>query len=170
MTPVPLRHAALGDLERELATTRRVLDRVPDAHLDWRPHEKSMTLGGLATHIANLLSWQQAILHAEEYDFATAPPPRRSLPSRDEVLALFDENAEALKGGLAESDDARLRERWTLRHGEHVIVEAPRAAVLRSTILSHIIHHRGQLTVYLRLLDVPVPPVYGPTADERGGF
>lgn len=163
-----LKQAALGDLGAELASTRRVLERLPEEHFTWKPHEKSMSLGALGYHVANLLSWQNAILASDTFDLASAPPPRTTLPeSLDEILRVFDENAAAFTRAFDELDDAALAADWTLRHGSHVIHTQPRAMALRNMGISHMIHHRAQLGVYLRLLDVPVPPVYGPTADER---
>jgi uncharacterized damage-inducible protein DinB len=166
-----LTQVALGDLEQELATTRRVLERIPEAHLSWKPHEKSMSLGALASHTANLLHWQTTILRQDEFDLASAPPPSPAAPaSRDEILRAFDENASAVKDALGEADEAGLGRAWTLRRGAQVLLSRPRAAVLRSMGISHMIHHRAQLCVYLRLLNVPVPSVYGPSADEGGAW
>lgn len=167
-SPQSLRQVALADLEHEISQTRRVLERVPDEHLSWKPHEKSFSLGALALHIANLLEWQRTILTTEELDVATTgrlSPPE----SREELLRTFDANADALRQALGAADDGALTEPWTLRNGEHTVFTLPRVAVLRSAGISHIVHHRGQLTVYLRLLDVPLPGVYGPTADEIRG-
>jgi uncharacterized damage-inducible protein DinB len=162
-----LSQAALGDLAHEVSTTRRVLERVPEEHFAWRPHEKSMSLGGLALHLANLLSWQRTIVQDREFDLAATPPPATTEPaSHEELLQRFDENAAALSEALAGAAEGALAEPWTLRRGEQVIMQQPRAAILRSMGISHMVHHRGQLTVYLRLLDVPVPGVYGPSADE----
>lgn len=155
----------LGDLARELATTRTVLERVEDEHLEWKPHEKSMSLGGLAMHCANLLHWQVSIANFDEYDIATAgrvDPPK----SHEDVLFAFDRLRHELVEALENMDDDALLREWTLKHGDRVIFTMPRAAALRTFGLSHIIHHRGQLTVYLRLLDIPVPAIYGPSADE----
>ena len=166
-----LKNLAVGDLTHELSTTRRVLERLPDEHFGWKPHEKSMSLGGLAAHITNLVFWQRGILESDAFDFASAPPRPQATPSsRDEILRAFDENAAALKAALEQTDEEALGRTWTLTRGEQVMMSRPKAAALRSMGLSHMIHHRGQLGVYLRLLDVPVPPMYGPTADERGGF
>lgn len=170
MSATNLKHIALGDLEHELATTRRLLERVPDEHLDWRPHERSMSLGELATHVANLVRWQVGMVQLDEYDFATAPLPMKAAENRDALLRTFDRNVEALRAALEEVDDEALRQPWTLRSGEQVLQQRPRAAMLRGLGISHIVHHRGQLSVYLRLLDVPLPPIYGPTADERPTF
>lgn len=161
-----LAQVALGDFEQEVATTRRVLERVPDARWDFKPHEKSMTLGQLAGHVANLLNWGIHMTAEEGVDFAAPPavPPRPA--DRAELLAAFDAAVARLHAALRGAGDEALGRSYTVRRGEQVMMAAPRAAMIRGWVLSHIIHHRGQLTVYLRLLDVPVPSVYGPTADE----
>lgn len=164
-----IKDVAVGDLERELATTRRMLERVPEEHFSWKPHEKSWSLAALATHLANLLFWQRGILEGDEFDLASVPASGAAAESLDELLDAFDENAAALKHALAETDEAALRRTWRLKRGDKVVFSRPRADVLRSIGISHMIHHRGQLSVYLRLLDVPVPSSYGPTADEGSG-
>ncbi|MEL7168400.1 MAG: DinB family protein [Bacteroidota bacterium] len=156
-----------GDLDRELVATRRVLERVPDAHLDWRPHPKSFTLGALATHVATLPGIAVDILRADVMDLAARPSPKQALPSRERMLDAFDEHAASWQEELAEATEAVLRGTWSLQHRDHVLDRAPRLEVLRHWCLNHLIHHRAQLTVYLRLLNVPVPGVYGPSADER---
>jgi uncharacterized damage-inducible protein DinB len=165
-TAPSLKKIALGDLAHELAVTRRFLERVPEAHFAWKPHEKSMSLGGLATHLAQLPFWQLNILKHDEFDLMTAPPPLSAAADREEVLRRFDENSAALQSALNELDEAALGSTWTLRRGEQVIFQMPRVAALRSMGISHMVHHRGQLSVYLRLLEVPVPGAYGPSADD----
>lgn len=160
---VPL---ALADVPHELANTRRVLERVPDAQLAWKPHARSMSLGGLATHIATMVGWQPVMLTANEFDVATVPTTAGAMESRDEILLSFDENVAAVTPLLAQVSDAQLREPWTLRRGERVVFTQPRISVIRGMGINHVIHHRAQLSVYLRLLDVPVPAIYGPSADE----
>jgi len=157
----------VGDAMHELATTRRVLERLPEEHMSWKPHEKSMTLGGLATHLINLMNWQIAILQQREFDLSTVPQRREALAKRADVLEEFDANVGKFEKLLAECDEQTLGEEWTLRHGDHVILRQPRALALRSFGLSHMVHHRAQLGVYLRLLDIPVPGMYGPSADEQ---
>lgn len=163
-----LKQIAFGDLDHELAATRRMLEALPADQLDWRPHEKSWSLGSLALHVANLVSWSQAVLREPEFDFATAPPNRSEPESTQAILEEFEASAERLREALRALPEEALFQPWTLRNGEHVILTLPRFAVLRNTILSHIIHHRGQLSVYLRQLDLPVPGLYGPSADEAG--
>src|SRR5690606_27905927 len=161
---------AFGDLEHEIASTRRMLAAIPSGELGWRPHEKSWTLGALALHVANLLGWGIAILHDPEFDFAKSPPNRSEPESTEAILEEFEANAARFREALAELPDEALFQDWTLRRGAHVILTLPRIAVLRSTILSHIIHHRAQLAVYLRQLDRRVPGLDGPSADEAGSI
>lgn len=163
----PLRRIALGELKHELSSTRRILERIPEDRTGWKPHAKSMSLGGLGWHIANILMWQRYVLQSDEYDFAAAPPPRTDDPSREEILRHFDEHAGAFQAALDAADDESLGRTWRLRNGDHVIAEATRVRMIRGFGINHLVHHRGQLSVYLRLLDVPVPSLYGPTADER---
>jgi uncharacterized damage-inducible protein DinB len=155
-----------AELKQEAATTRRLLERVPEDKFSWKPHEKSMTLGRLAGHIAELPAILGAALKADEIDFAAGNYKPLAATSVAELLAEFDKNisegAELLKG----SADERMFDTWRMRNGEKVIFELPRVAVVRGVVMNHIIHHRGQLAVYLRLLDVPLPSIYGPTADE----
>lgn len=159
----------LAEFDPEMANLRRTLERVPDDKLAWKPHAKSMHLGGLATHLANMLTWVQHTIDASELDLAPpgAPPWKApELHSRAAVLAAFDANLAQARKALAGASDAHLAGPWTLLAGGKRLFTLPRAACLRSFTMNHMIHHRGQLTVYLRLLDVPVPALYGPSADE----
>jgi uncharacterized damage-inducible protein DinB len=159
--------ALFADLDQEFAITRRVLERYPEGHADWKPHEKSMSLGELAAHVANLPHFGKRIAESPEFDFATTPYAPPTARTRAEILDLFDERSAAARKAVGSlGADAMLTD-WTLRVGEKIILTATRAQQLRRLMLSHIIHHRGQLTVYYRLLHVPVPSVYGPSADER---
>jgi uncharacterized damage-inducible protein DinB len=159
--------SAFIDLEHELASTRRVLERVPDGKFDWKPHDKSMSLGAIAGHVAELPNFARMILELDEYDFATGRWKPAKPATTAEVVALFDETSAALRESVAAASDESLAGTWTLRHGGHVIVSGNRAALARTMGINHILHHRSQLIVYLRLLDVPVPGLYGPSADER---
>ena len=161
-----IRKIAVGDLEHELALARTVLERVPADRFDWRPHDKSWTLGELAGHIANLPSWQIGTLQTDWFDMEETIPKRIPPTDQEEVLAEFDRNAESLRDALEQTSDDVLQEPWSLRRGEHVIWSKPKWEVLREWGISHLIHHRGQLTVYLRLLDISLPPIYGPSGDE----
>jgi uncharacterized damage-inducible protein DinB len=163
-----LSKALLPEFDHEMATTRRTLERVPEDKLGWKPHEKSMTLGQLATHLATINHWAEAIMSTESFDVATAPP-NPELKSRAEILAAFDENTASARNAISTATDSQLFQRWSLVNKGNAIFTLPRVAVLRSFILSHGIHHRGQFSVYLRLNNVPVPSVYGPSADE-GSF
>lgn len=162
--------ALLPEFDQEMATTRRVLERVPDDRLAWKPHEKSMSLGRLASHVAELPIWVDTILKQEAFDMAD---PRdggaytpNDLGSNREILELFDSLVRRARATIEAAEDRIYPQPWTLKSGDHVIFTMPRAAVLRMMVYSHIIHHRGQLSVYLRLNDVPVPSIYGPSADE----
>lgn len=155
-----------AELKQEAATTRRLLERVPEDKLDWKPHEKSMTLGRLAGHVAELASLLGPVLGADGLDFASGKYQPFNATSVAEILEKFDKNIADGVEGLKGLDDARAFDKWRLSSGERVIFEGPRVAVMRGLVLNHVIHHRGQLSVYLRLLDVPLPSIYGPTADE----
>lgn len=157
----------IPEFDLEMATTRRVLERVPAAKFDWKAHEKSYFLGQVALHLANIPHWFPIMVSAPELDFATFPPPRYETPaSLEQVLATFDKNVAEARAALAGASDEVMMGTWTGRTGEKIHFAAPRVAMFRSFVMSHSIHHRGQLSVYLRLLDVPVPAIYGPSADE----
>ena len=161
------KEALLAEFDHEIGSTRRLLERVPDAHLGWKPHEKSYSLGDLSAHIANLTTWMNRILDSTDLDLATVADARPTSPaSRDEVLQRLDANAKSARATLADQTDASLVAAWTLKNGGREMFTMPRASVLRSFVFNHLIHHRGQLTVYLRLQNVPLPSLYGPTADE----
>jgi uncharacterized damage-inducible protein DinB len=160
-----LKDLLLAEWDHEIASARRMLERLPDDRLGWQPHPKSMTLGGLGTHMANLPTWGPTILDAATFDLANVPPKREPLSSRADILALFDASTGRLRAMLDRSDAEWLAP-WTLRRNGQEMFTAPRWMAFRSWILNHLVHHRGQLSVFLRLIDVPVPAVYGPTADE----
>jgi uncharacterized damage-inducible protein DinB len=162
-----VRDSLLAEFDHEMAVTRRLLERLPDGKFDWRPHEKSFTLGGLATHLAQIPHWGNAILDQEAYDLAESDGTRADAAhTRAEVLETFDEHVTTLRRSLESKSDAELTAPWALKQRGRVLMSLPRIAALRSFVVHHVIHHRGQLTVYLRLRDVPLPPIYGPTADE----
>lgn len=160
-----INQALLPEFDHEMSNTRRALERVPDGKLGWKPHTKSMSMGGLATHLATISHWTEAILSADSFDVATAPPTP-DLKSRDEVLKTFDASVATARKAIAGASDADLMKPWSLVAGGKTVFTMPRIAVLRSFIMNHGIHHRGQLTVYLRLNDISVPSIYGPSADE----
>jgi len=160
-----LKDTLLSEFDHEMGTTRRLLERLPDAQLGWKPHEKSMSLGGLATHLCNLPNWGTTILNDLSYDVAAGPPNVTAASSRSEILQSFDTAVAKTRASL-DKTDAELGAQWKLTRGEQEMFSLPRAAAFRSFVLYHTVHHRGQLSVYLRLNDVPVPAIYGPTADE----
>ncbi|HVO13005.1 MAG TPA: DinB family protein [Vicinamibacteria bacterium] len=165
-----LAQALLPEFDHEMAGTRRTLERVPEGRLSWRPHPKSYTLGELATHLANLHSWIVRIFENESVDIAPpGQPPRRPEPltSRQALLATFDKHLAEGRARLAAATDEQMRAPWTLLFGGKTVFTMPRAASLRSMVMNHGVHHRAQLGVYLRLLDVSVPGLYGPSADEQ---
>ena len=157
--------ALLPEFDHEMSKTRTVLERVPEEKFEWRPHAKSFSLGALATHVATLPMWGTETLTRSEIDVGSQPP-LTALPSRTDLLAAFDTNVAASRAALSGKTDAELMSMWSLKRHGKTIFSMPKATVLRSFVLSHVIHHRAQLTVYLRLLDVPVPAIYGPSADE----
>ena len=161
-SPVALLFA---DLDGELATTRRMLERVPDGKEDWRPHKKSRSLGELATHIAQLPSFGILMLTQDEYDSAQGLPQPKAA-DKSARLKMFDEVSAKLRSLLQEMTWDHARSPWTLRVRSDIVLNAPRANLVRSAVITHSAHHRAQLGMYLRLLDVSVPTSYGPTADE----
>ncbi len=160
-----IKEALLAEYDHEMGTTRKLLERVPDDKLTWKPHEKSMTLGGLATHLGNLPHWAGTILNESGFDLAAAPPNLDARTSRAEILDLFDGSTRKARAAMDKSDGEYMA-RWTLKRGGQEMFAMPRVAAFRSFVLNHMIHHRGQLSVYLRMNNVPIPPIYGPTADE----
>lgn len=160
----------LPEFDHETATTRTLLERVPADKAEWKPHAKSMSIGQLAMHIANLPAWASIALERKEFD--TSPPGggRMMTPPFESVshlLQTYDGNVGAARALLARTTDAEFMVQWTLKAGGKSMFSMPRVAVLRSFVLNHAVHHRGQLSVYLRLLDVPIPNIYGPTADTQ---
>lgn len=158
----------LPDFDHEMAVTRQLLERLPEDAFPWRPHEKSFSLAALATHLAEIPRWGTTILDRDDYDMtAVAPGPRTAATSRAEVMTAFDRTVSDVRRAIVTRSDAELLAPWTLKRDGQTLLTMPRIAALRRFVLHHVIHHRGQLTVYLRLHDVPLPPLYGPTADER---
>ena len=154
------------DLDQEMMLTRRMLASVPDGHTDWRPHEKSTTLGRLATHLAELAGFAHTIASTDDLDFSAAATKQHTLSTTAEILALFDERVATMKETIKGMDWDALNAIWTGRIGQQVFIHDRKGALLRMVGISHMIHHRAQLGVYLRLLNVPVPSIYGPTADS----
>jgi len=163
-----LKDALLPEYDHEMGTTRRLLERVPDADLGWKPHEKSFSLGQLASHIANIPHWLDATCDVDLFDLATIGEDARPKQptSIAALLKTFDENVKKGRQKIDAQSDAAMFAQWTMKQGDQEIMTMPRVAVLRSFFMNHLIHHRGQLSVYLRLRNVPVPAIYGPSADE----
>ena len=159
----------LGELEREAKGTRRALERVPDNRNEWQPHVKSMTLGRLANLVAGMPGWVAMMVNQDSLDVAPVggnPNAPTELRTSRELLALHDRNVGTARAALAATTDAHLMTTWKMLAAGHVVSEKPRHIMLRDGCFNHLAHHRGQLTVYLRLLDAPVPAIYGPSADD----
>jgi hypothetical protein len=154
----------LAQLERETAATRKLVERVPEGKADWKPHPKSMPLGYLSVLVATMFGWIATMVDSEFLDLGTGSAP--SAASGPELLAFFDKSVADARRALASTTDEHLLKPWQLKVGGRVVDEKPRHVMICDTI-SHLAHHRGQLTVYLRLNDQPIPSIYGPTADER---
>jgi uncharacterized damage-inducible protein DinB len=159
-----LNEPLISELQVEAATTRKILQRVPEESFNWKPHEKSRTLGEISGHIANLPGLFIAALAKNELDRFTY---KSNVDNVNNILDTFDKNVFNSLDILKIISDEMMLSKWTYRYGEKVIFELPRFVVIRTTALNHLIHHRGQLSVYLRLLNISLPPVYGPTADEQ---
>lgn len=164
-----INQAFLGELEHEIVSTRKMLERVPDDKFTWQPHAKSMTFGRLAQHVAEIPGWFKETLQRDSLDVCPGGKPDESKPiaNRKELLELFDKNIAAGRKALeGATDDAYMMKPWALLVNGKTIFSMPRVQVLRGFIMSHMIHHRGQLSVYLRLNNIAVPSIYGPSADE----
>jgi uncharacterized damage-inducible protein DinB len=163
----------LTEFEEEAEATRAMLGRVPEDRMAWQPHEKSMTLSRLASHVAEIASWTSATLGADELDFMSPEMQNwtpRELQTVPEIQAELDSAAAGLREILAQTDDEKMMTFWTMKMGDQVLMTAPKYFVFRRQVMNHLVHHRAQLGVYLRMLDVPLPMIYGPTADEDGGM
>ena len=164
-----MRDGFLADFDYEMATTRKLLERVPEDKGDWKPHNTSMPMGRLAGHVAEMIGFGGMIFQGDSFDFRPAgatPPQPTVMTSRKQLLELFDKNVATVRTEVGKASDEDLLKTWTLLAGGNTIFSLPRIAVLRSMILSHVIHHRGQLSVYLRMNQVPIPSIYGPSGDE----
>lgn len=169
---MPLSSALLPEFDQEMASTRRTLERVPDSKFSWKPHEKSGAMGWLAGHVASIPGWLAFTIKQDSLDLAPGgvqmqppPPPRNN----KELLAEFDKNVKEGRAVLAAASDAELMKPWSLLNNGKVSMTLPKVAVVRGFVMNHLIHHRAQLGVYLRLNNIAVPAIYGPSADE-GGF
>jgi len=158
------------EFKQETKNTRKVLERVTESIWNWRPHHKSWTMGELATHIANVPSWTNMTISNDSMNIDPDNSSQKTVPAQSlqEVLNRFDKNCQEAESALAQSSDEHLFKPWTMQTGEKVLFTMPRLNVLRNFIINHLIHHRAQLCVYLRLNDIPVPAIYGPSADDSG--
>ena len=160
----------LPEFDRETGTTRRLLERVPATAFAFKPHDKSMTLGRLASHVADLPTWVVNVMERDSFDLTgRSDSQTRQAASTNALVAIFDENVTAARVLLVDAIDGALTVPWTLKKGNQDLFTLPKIAMLRYFVLNHLVHHRGQLSVYLRLQDVPLPAIYGPSADE-GSF
>lgn len=157
--------ALISEIQVEAATTRRVLDALPQEKYSWKPHERSMSAGVLATHMARFPQGLFSVICTPSFDVGSIKGTAESLTTKAELLKTFDDGVQAVTEGLLKMPEAQASEIWAFKKGEQTLVELPRISAVKTLILNHLIHHRGQLSVYLRLLDVPVPSIYGPSAD-----
>jgi uncharacterized damage-inducible protein DinB len=158
----------IAEYSQESANTRKVLERIPEEKFGWKPHERSMSFGELASHLADSSDWIGDILETDEFNVDMSSFKPFLAATQAELLDAFDRNTAAAKELMKGQPDEKLMQLWRLKMDGNLIFEMPRVAVLRNMILNHTIHHRGQLTVYLRLNEIPVPAIYGPSADEQG--
>lgn len=159
--------ALLPEFDREMGVTRRLLERVPEGQFAWKPHDKSMTLGRLVEHLAQLPEWATLTIAQNGIEMGPPPPDHQPPATRAAVLDLFDRNVAKARTTLNGRLDAELTAPWTLKAQGKEVFTMPKALVLRSFVFNHLVHHRGQLTVYLRMHDVPIPSIYGPSGDEQ---
>ncbi|RMD99311.1 MAG: DUF664 domain-containing protein [Calditrichaeota bacterium] len=168
---MPLSEMLLPEFDHEMANTRKALERIPDTGLQWKPHQKSWSMGELATHLANIPSWTPLLMSTETFDLAPvegkAPESPAPIASAKEAVERFDQNVAVARQAISQASDEQLLEKWTLLKGGETVFSLPRMAVYRNMLMNHLIHHRAQLGVYLRLNDIPVPAIYGPSADEE---
>lgn len=162
-----LNQQLIAELQMEAASTRKLLSCIPEGKNDWKPHEKSMSLGRMAAHVAELHNWITVTMTTTELNLQTREYKPFMPDTNAELLAFMDEKVAAAVEALQNASTEEFTKPWTFRNGEHIIFTMPKAAVVRSFALNHLIHHRGQLSVYLRLLDVAIPGMYGPSADDN---
>jgi uncharacterized damage-inducible protein DinB len=164
---MPIKDAFIAELKYESALTKKMLERVPLDKKDWKPHEKSMTLGRLATHVAEIPHWISDIIHIDDFDFTKHYTPGGTVASQEELMKRFQEKSDKARADLEKATDDDFSKTWIVRVGEKVMYNTPKKIAIRGWAYSHLYHHRGQLSVYLRLLDIPVPGMYGPSADDK---
>jgi uncharacterized damage-inducible protein DinB len=167
---MPIKDALLPEFDQEMANTRKVLERCPEDKFGWKPHPKSFSMASLATHLANMAAWAVDTMAKDSFDVSPpGAPPYKEEPvsTRKELLERFDKNVANARAAIAAASDEQFMATWSLLAGGQTLFAMPRTVCMRSFVMNHIIHHRGQLTVYLRLNDIPVPAIYGPSADEQ---
>jgi uncharacterized damage-inducible protein DinB len=160
-----LKDAFIAELKHESSMTKKMLERVPMDNKEWKPHEKSMTLGRLAAHVADISHWISDIIHIDEFDFQQHYKPQHA-STKEELMEIYQRNLDKAIADLEKMSDEEFKKIWTVKSGDQVYFKLPKAVAIRGWGYSHLFHHRGQLSVYLRLLNVPVPGMYGPSADE----
>jgi uncharacterized damage-inducible protein DinB len=160
--------ALLAEFDQEMASTRTTLARLPEDKLEWKPDPRSMSMGRLAAHVAEMPSWAALTMSTDELDFAAGGYTPAVAQSREHVLQILEDSVKAARAAIAAGTDADYMKPWTLRSGDQIFLTLPKIAVIRGMVMNHTIHHRGQLTVYYRMNGVPVPALYGPSADDPG--
>lgn len=163
---MPINETFIGELQHAAATTRKFFERYPADQGDYQPHEKSMSLKRLASHVAELITWVSVTLDHDELDFAKFNYKPMIAENSEQLIAMLDKNVNDAIDCLKRTDDAVFMQNWTMRQGEQIFLTMPKIAVLREFVMNHLVHHRAQLGVYYRLLNIPVPQSFGPTADE----
>jgi uncharacterized damage-inducible protein DinB len=163
---MPTKESLIAEMKHESSMTKKILEKVPMDKKDWKPHEKSMSLGRLATHVAEITHWVSDIVNRDEFDFTKDYKPNNATTT-DELLQVYQQKLDAAIDDLSKVNEDDLKKQWVVKRGDQVIYDLPKAVALRGWAYNHLYHHRGQLSVYLRLLEVPVPGMYGPSADER---
>jgi len=158
----------LEEMEKESITTRKMLERVPVDKYDWKPHPKSMSVKQLATHVAEIPGWLKIILNTTELDFSKQTFEPAAISNGGELMTFFEDSLKKGKEELSRADDSQLKEKWTLRNGDQIWDSSPKLEVIRG-VFCQVVHHRAQLGVYLRILDIPIPGSYGPSADDQAG-
>jgi len=161
-----LKDALLAELKHEAGMTKKILEKVPMDKKDWQPHVKSMTLGRLATHVAEIPHWISDIINIDEFDFLKDFKPNKA-STNEELMQVYQQKLDKAIEDLSKMNDEDFKKHWIVKSGDQVYYDLPKAVALRGWAYNHLFHHRGQLSVYLRLLDVPVPGMYGPSADEK---
>ena len=161
-----IRQGMIKEIEHEASLTKKMLERIPIDKFNWKPHDKSREIGALAIHVAQLPSWASRALTSSEFDILTMKREVPEIKTAEDLVKILEASVSKAVEDLQNASDEDMMTTWTFKRGEHVVFSLPRAAVIRSMAMNHLIHHRGQLSVYLRLLNIPVPGMYGPSADE----